>query len=214
MPMNPYGSLTAPFQRPSTTTANVENKYGQLDSAVDAFQGGMYTGLGGVANSMDAEAIKQWALQNAQENYQQAGQYTPTGPQRIEDVGGVGEFFGFAGDKIIENAPQMGATIAGTALGAAVGGVPGAIMGGAASAIPSHLGEAYGKQLEVGIDDPMAMYGATAVNTALEFAPAGAFVGALRRTATKQMGGGTLARAVGANTAAEAITEPVQGGVI
>lgn len=208
MPLTPYGRSTDNLIR------TPESKPSQLGSAVDAFQGGMYQGVAGVANSAEWNNVRDWANQGAQENFQEAAQYIPDGPQRFEDVRGVGDFLEWGKDRIIENLPQMGAMAAGAGLGGLIAGPGGAIAGAALSGAPLHLGEAYARQQEEGIDNPAAMYGSAAINTGLDILPGSTFVGAARRIAAKELGKGTLARAVRKNVVAEAGTEGLQGAVV
>lgn len=191
---------------------NTLNKPTQLGSATDAMQSGMYSGLEFAAREAGFDSVSDWAKAKATKNLAESQEYIPSGPQRVEEIGKHGSYVGdaldYAKNTAINQVPVLGTMLGAGAAGALVAGPVGALAAAAGSTAPMHLGEAYNRQKEEGVDDPNKVWGAAGINTAMDVIPVGTFINTARK-----LGGGTFAKAVAKGAAAEGTTEAAQGVV-
>ena len=134
-------------------------------SVVDSIMRGGYNYAANVAEAVGAHDTAVALQKTAAKEY-------PSAQPDFESVDSLGDFANYAGERILENAPNWVApALAGAAGGAVTGGPIGALVGaGIATAIPM-FGESRGDiRQRTGEDHPFAAIPAATVNTALELA--------------------------------------------
>ena len=134
-------------------------------SAVDSIMRGGYNYAANVAEAVGAHDTAVALQKTAAKEY-------PAAQPDFASVDSLGDFANYAGERILENAPNWVApALAGAAGGAVAGGPIGAAIGaGIATAIPM-FGESRGDiRQRTGEDHPFTAIPAAAVNTALELA--------------------------------------------
>ena len=190
-----------------------------LSGGIDTLQLGFGSAIEGLGESTGFDFLKEYGADVVETNKQQLAdneQYRT----RIDDIEGVGDALAFAGQTIVEQVPQIGATIAGGYAGAKVGaalGPKGVVLGGIAGGLAANFPFFYGMNreaqkdtLESGekVDEGVAAL--TAIpQSALDFIADRIVVGAIF-TPKFINGGGIFSRATkgaGAGVAAEVPTE-------
>ena len=99
-------------------------------------------GATGVRDTLESEARQQQAQSFLARN--------PETPQRIEDVGGVGEFGSYVAGQLGQQIPIMGGIVGSSVLGSVVGGPVGGVAAGLGAGYTYGAGSLYNEALEGG----------------------------------------------------------------
>jgi len=216
---------TLPSSSPDTGPGVISSGIAGLMQGVNQYQANLYETGAGIAHALGSKSWEDWALEQANKQAQEAGQYT-VGEKGAPYVAGL----------LAQQAPQMaggwGGMIGGGALGGAIGGPPGAVIGsvvgGLAGIYPTMLGQHVEEQQKVNngqVKDWGKAAGWAAPATASEFAGnlielAVAGVASkvpmakpLQAAITKALVGGPVRKAltrVALSSAAGATTEPIE----
>ena len=134
-------------------------------SLTDSIMRGGYNYAANIAEAVGAHDTAEALQKTAEKEY-------PSAQPDFASVDSLGSFAKYAGERIVENAPNWVApAVAGAAGGAVTGGPVGAVVAGLGATAISMFGEARGDiRQRTGEDRPFAAIPATIANTALEAA--------------------------------------------
>ena len=216
---------------PAVETTPAEDEPGFFESTagagIDQIQALFGSAAEGVGNVTGLDGLRDWGREVNEANEAEYAEKTQN-RQQLEDVGGVGDFARFAGESIVEQFPQLGASIAagyaggkaggaigmgfgpaGVILGTAIGGVTGMVAANLPFIYGSHR-EAQKDQIEAGerteVDEGVAFLTAipaTALETIAEKVLIGKFL------TPKLINSGGIFTRVTKNAATGATTESV-----